>query len=348
MSGKELSKQKLISIQLLRAMAALSVVVGHAITEVHQSGSEYTLIKFNFGIGVDVFFIVSGFVMVLTGGGLAGKRGAPLEFMRRRVIRVVPLYWFYTIGMLIAIWLFSSQLNHSTTNIRQVVCSFAFLPCYSHEDGYSPVLRLGWTLNYEMFFYVIFAVALVFRPARMWFQRIWMLLLAVIVARVLVGGPFRFWGDAVVLEFLAGAMLALLFQKLGSMRSATVFVLAVLTAGVLYFCVTAGNANRFIALGLPAIVFAAGFIFALPESWERHSAGFAHFLGDSSYSLYLCHPFALALVKIVWSRLDPTHAYPTVYLVAALVASVTAARLSFLWLEKPLTQWLLRRSAVQW
>jgi peptidoglycan/LPS O-acetylase OafA/YrhL len=341
--GNAAARSQLISIQLLRAIAALSVVVGHAITEIHQAGVSYPNLPVNFGIGVDIFFIVSGFVMVLTGGKLAGSRGAPLEFMWRRVIRVVPLYWLYTLAMLIAIWLFPSQLNNSSTSLRQVACSLLFLPCNDPVTGYHPVLSLGWTLNYEMFFYLLFAAALAFRPASAWFLRLWGLLLAALVAGAVLGGPFRFWGDAIILEFLAGAVIALLFQRFGSIRSATGFWVAVLTAGVLYFTLTEGNESRFISLGLPAILFAAGFVFALPESLERRGAGFAHFFGDSSYSLYLSHPFTLALVKMVWSRLDSAHAYPTAYLVVSLSAAVVGARLSYVFLEKPLTLWLGRR-----
>ena len=347
MDGKDATRSQLISIQLLRAIAALTVVVGHTITEIHQVGVAYPDLPVNFGIGVDIFFVVSGFVMVLTGGKLAGRPGAPLEFMRRRVIRVVPLYWLYTLAMLAAIWLFPAQLNQSSTSAAQVTCSLLFLPCNDPVVGYHPVLSLGWTLNYEMFFYVLFAAALAFRPAAAWFLRLWGLLLAALVAGAVLGGPFLFWGDEIVLEFLAGAVIALVFQKVGPMRSAFGFVLAVLAAGILYFTVTEGNASRLIFLGVPAILFAAGFIFALPESWERRSAPFARFLGDSSYSLYLSHPFALAIVKIAWNRLDPAHAFPTVYLVVSRLGAVFAAHLSYVMLERPLTRWLGQRQSVQ-
>nr|WP_272210084.1 acyltransferase [Marinicella sp. W31]MDC2875947.1 acyltransferase [Marinicella sp. W31] len=155
MQAKAKSQSQLISIQILRAVAALSVVTGHTINEIHQVGVPYPELPFNFGIGVDIFFIVSGFVMVLTSGKLVTRPGASLEFMRRRIIRVVPLYWFYTTGMLLALLLFPTQLNHSTTTFQQVACSFLFLPCVSAYGNYQPVLSLGWTLNYEMFFYVL-------------------------------------------------------------------------------------------------------------------------------------------------------------------------------------------------
>lgn len=341
MSEPRSQAQFLISIQALRSIAALCVVIGHAITEIHQAGRAFPQLPFNFGIGVDVFFVVSGFVMVLTGSKRPEALGASAEFLRRRIIRVVPLYWFYTSAMLLAIWLVPEQLNNGNMSPRLIACSYFFMPCLNESGLYSPVLALGWTLNYEMYFYLLFAIALIGHGGGAWFFRLWALLLISITTSAFVGGPWAFWGDPIILEFLAGAVLALLFLRLGSTPSVRGFLLSIASAAALYAFVTQDLESRALSLGLPAVLFCAGFILAFPQTWERPITRLSRFLGDSSYSLYLSHPFTLGICKIVWGKVDPDQSQPAAFLVVAVAACVLVARFSYVALERPFTDWLL-------
>ena len=344
MSEPRSQAQFLISIQALRSIAALCVVIGHAITEIHQAGHAFPQLPFNFVIGVDVFFVVSGFVMVLTGSKRPEAPSASAEFLRRRVIGVVPLYWFYTSAMLLAIWLVPDQLNNGSLSPQLIACSFFFMPCLNESGMYSPALALGWTLNYEMYFYLLFAIALIGHGGGAWFFRLWALLLASITASALVSGPWTFWGDPIILELLAGAVLALLFLRLGSAPSFWGFLLSIASAAALYAFVTQDLESRALSLGLPAILFCAGFILAFPRAWERPINRLSHYLGDSSYSLYLSHPFTLGICKIVWGKLDSGQSQPAAFLVVAVAACILVARSSYVALERPFTHWLLDAS----
>lgn len=339
---------QLVSVQLLRAVAAATVVFGHAETEATQVLPGLRPIGFDFGIGVDIFFIISGFVMWLSSAHLFGRAGASWTFLRRRFLRVVPLYWLYTLGMLAAILLFPSKLNNAEISPGMVISSFLFFPMLNAHGTYNPVLALGWTLNYEMFFYALFAASLVFERLRGFRVLAGLILGFVLVGfalDVVPGGaaadravghePLAFWGEPIILEFLLGVLLARRFQARGHTPSAGWFLAAMAAAAVSY-ALLSGVESRVVSLGIPSGFFAAGFIFCLPERLDDFLSGVARIGGDSSYSLYLSHPFTLAIAKIVWLRLDPGFALPWGYVVASTLASVVAAYVLYLLVERPL------------
>jgi exopolysaccharide production protein ExoZ len=128
---------QLKSIQILRAAAALGVLLDHAgrwldVAPIVDIGAA----------GVDLFFVISGFIMVYTSERLFGQTGAPQRFLARRIIRIVPLYW--TLTAFAALVLFGFGPN--------TLGSYLFIPTHR-----GPILTVGWTLNYEMMFYSLFA-----------------------------------------------------------------------------------------------------------------------------------------------------------------------------------------------
>jgi exopolysaccharide production protein ExoZ len=138
----------LVSIQALRAIAALLVFWGHAINAVHLKG-EADFPHLYGPFGVDIFFVISGFVMVYSSERLFGQPGAPITFFARRLARIVPLYWAATT---ILVWF---VVPYAST--KAVLGSLFFGP---HIPSEAPLLLVGWTLIFEMFFYVVFAIAL--------------------------------------------------------------------------------------------------------------------------------------------------------------------------------------------
>jgi exopolysaccharide production protein ExoZ len=161
-------------IQYLRALAALSVVWYHA-------NLEYGGTPFN-GAGVDVFFVISGFIMVYT------TKSSAWEFAKNRLIRVVPLYWLATV-LLLALCALGLFHTIQVTPMR-IIKSFLFIP---YAGG--PVLNPGWTLSYEMAFYAIFAFSLLVK-------RSLPVMLAIMAACSI--------GDQLFVEFIAGALIAAL------------------------------------------------------------------------------------------------------------------------------------------
>src|SRR5260370_18583400 len=138
----------LVSIQALRVIAALVVCWAHAINAVPaEVAAEFPTLYGPFG--VDLFFVISGFVMVYSSEGLFGKAGAPIKFFARRLARIVPPYWAATA---ILVWF---VVPYAST--KAVLGSLFFAP---HVPSESPLLFVGWTLIFEMFFYAVFAIAL--------------------------------------------------------------------------------------------------------------------------------------------------------------------------------------------
>lgn len=127
--------ERLAGIQALRFGAALMVVGAHLIPGFENIGRH----------GVDVFFVISGFIMVYTSEALFGQVGAPRRFLLNRLTRIVPLYWLMT--------LLTASIQHPTA--AHTAMSLLFVPV----DGL-PVLSVGWSLNIEMFFYLAFSMAL--------------------------------------------------------------------------------------------------------------------------------------------------------------------------------------------
>ena len=196
------------------------VVFGHAqhhtfVQTLKLGGSFERVHLLPWRAGVDIFFVISGFIMVYASEDLFGRKGASVEFLARRVARIVPLYWmftaFYTLFLVIAL----VGTTKDFPGWPNIVASFAFWPAYAtgHEAP-MPVFELGWTLNYEMFFYAVFAVFIGLRRSR-----------TVIAVAALLGGlvlmgfvlqpsaaaPF-FWTRPIILEFVFGMGIALLLR----------------------------------------------------------------------------------------------------------------------------------------
>ena len=102
--------------------------------------------------GVDLFFVISGFIMVYSSEDLFGARGAWRTFLTRRLVRIVPLYWLTTA--------ITIPLMSLTVDWQSLLGSYFFIPYRAPSNAIVPLHGVGWTLNLEMFFYVIFAAAI--------------------------------------------------------------------------------------------------------------------------------------------------------------------------------------------
>jgi peptidoglycan/LPS O-acetylase OafA/YrhL len=138
----------IISIQLLRAIAALSITYLHCTT-----AGNYKLFSTG-AFGVDIFFIISGFIIAY----MVSKNTE--NFLIKRIIRIVPLYFLATVAMTLTVMFFSGFLDNRTISISGFIKSILFIP--GPENSGLPILIQGWSLNYEMFFYVIMFLCILF------------------------------------------------------------------------------------------------------------------------------------------------------------------------------------------
>ena len=301
---------KLVSIQSLRALAAIMVLTSHALL---YPLAEQTLVFGRLGwLGVILFFVVSGFIMVAVTGQGGFEPGA---FLRRRVLRVVPLYWAFTLLAAFLALVLPDLFKSTVFDGEQLILSLAFIPFYNPAShGLHPLYKLGWTLNYEMFFYVSFALLAVLRAR----QRV-MILTVAYGGLCLIGmlwhpeGPIpAFYTSYMPLAFVAGTWLGVahIEGRLVNMpRTVALLLLAVALAGLAEgFWLDRGVVEDGRAfLGFLAFAAAAT---ALVVAVEPKMPRFAVLerLGDASYSIYLVHIFAVgAFAGFVLKLLEPSN-----------------------------------------
>ena len=207
-----MTRPLLTNVQFLRFLAAVAVLVGHAGDLFMPAAAHLRTIPWS--AGVDIFFVISGFVMTYLTQGQFGRPGAPRAFLIRRIIRIVPPYWLFTTLMVVAVLLFSDHIRNTELDGASVITSYLFVPWPRVADGQlNPLLSQGWTLNYEAFFYLAFAAALFFRRGLVWLAGGFLLLAALhplVPAHLFV---LKFWTNPIILEFLGGAGLAVLFLR---------------------------------------------------------------------------------------------------------------------------------------
>ncbi|WP_424628026.1 acyltransferase family protein [Bradyrhizobium sp. SYSU BS000235] len=329
---------RIVSIQYLRAAAALMVVFFHA----EGMAAEYFDVAWpSFGaVGVDIFFIISGFIMWVT---TASERTTPSSFILNRIVRIVPLYWLVTL-LLYGGWRIfrDPALLPPVSNLLQ---SLFFIPFIPERAGIiQPLLITGWTLNYEMFFYVVFACGfLIARRYRL--LLIGTVLGALVASRYLVApsSPVTMtYTSPLLIEFIVGCLLGMMYERKALPRPQMAVLLLVvgglllLGSGMLPASSIGGG--RFVRWGLPAFLVVVGALSLEPllKAWRVPMQ-----LGDASYSIYLTHSVVLSTLKsavlIVASTLPPLLAGG--FVVAGCVASIAAGVLVYRFVEAPLLMW---------
>lgn len=322
---------RLYGIQYLRAFAALAVVVFHA---AERTGGHFAI----GAAGVDVFFVVSGFIMWV----IATERPvSPARFLRDRLQRIVPVYWIAT-GVMVAGALVGLFPNLRLT-LGHVLGSLFFIPHRSPSNGEVwPVLVQGWTLNYEMFFYLIFAFALALPPkARL------AALAGVFVPLAAAGllldsrNPFFLtYTDPIILEFLIGALIGKFWLdgKVPGPRAG----LGLVALALLGFAFVGLTYIGFgpLVFGPLAAALVTGMLALEKGGALRHIRPITY-LGDASYSIYLWHTMAISVV----AKLAGLLSLPSPVALAVAIISGTAIGIaSHELLEKPLVAIFRRKS----
>jgi exopolysaccharide production protein ExoZ len=338
----------LTSIQCLRGIAALLVVLSHALQSagVAFHGQFSALTGFfhlrEFGtIGVDIFFVISGFIMVYVNHEAFGKLRASIDFLARRVIRICPLYWLLTALLVLLLFVAPRAFNTLTFQPAHVVESFLFIPTMNSAGEYFPVLVVGWTLSYEMYFYLVFAILL---PTSLRLSLV--LTAALFVLTTLIGywrppeGPVSFaMFNPILLEFVFGECLALWFLRDRALAPRAAVTLVMLVLAIFIAQIVAGPllGSRLVDRGLPsaALVFA---LVCLEHHRRLHLPAWLKRLGDESYSLYLSHVISMAALSKLWVALHLNHWLPVdIWILLAVVFAVICARLIYQGLERPMT-----------
>jgi len=290
-------KSEFLGIQALRCLAALMVVITHA-TDIwadHVGIYPRPATWGNGTAGVDIFFVISGFVMMTSSNRLLDSPHPARIFLWRRIVRIVPLYWILTTLKLLIIKSRPALAMHAAPSIWNICASYLFLPSYAGSGDIRPVLPVGWTLNFEMLFYVLFACALVFRI------RVLYVLLPVLgilswgaFYRTSGGPAITAFADPIVLDFIAGVLVALFLEKIQSIYAGAMALAGcVAMSGILAFVPYSSISFERIGIygGGAAVIVAA--TVACETHLARVLPRWVLLLGDASYSIYLVQSFAL-------------------------------------------------------
>lgn len=354
------ASRQLVGVQYLRAIAALMVVYLHtqiqipAFTPLLQG---YFLGNAHLSNGVDLFFVISGFIMVVSSG-----RATPGEFVVKRLMRIVPLYWTLTTALtIIALWR-PYLLRTTVVSVEYYVKSLLFIPYANPGQGgrLVPLLLPGWSLNLEMFFYVIFALVL-FLPVRLRviatsLAFITIVSCAPLFQQTVVGPEIGFFGDFKLFEFLFGMIIGQMYsQRLPSMPApvswaVTAAAVIVLLWGLPFIPLAPGWPKILFENAIPAAVLLVGML-SLENVLRHRPVGFWAFFGDASYSMYLSHLFMLGIVRFLWAKFGLDQAsgpYAVTFALACVAFTLVGTCVVYLWLEKPMLRTVHNLYRWQW
>jgi len=341
---KSTGKQGLIhNIQLLRFVAALSVAFLHASDE---SGLRLP-VSFG-GFGVDIFFVISGFIIAYI------TFHNPGHFWMKRLIRIVPFYWTATLGIFVVALLAPSVLHHTRADPVWLAFSLFFIP-HDSPNGVHPLLGLGWTLNYEMYFYAIFAVALFLSRARAaYLSAAAILIVLAVIQFIAPASPAEaFYGNPIVLEFVWGILVFELFRRVSWMTAPSRrgagfgLVLIVITLAPIWLPIQ--EVYRIDPLRLTAGVAAAIVVASFLVLEKRYGIAarnsFVLLVGEASYVLYLIHPYVMfGVLRLIVGPAQNLPVWSGWLLAALLLAAATGTAIAIhLWFEVPAMNWLRRK-----
>jgi hypothetical protein len=316
------------SLQALRAIAAWMIVLHHFMQiyfNFHGQGFFGRFFSVYGRFGIDIFFVLSGFIIYRS---TAGRNIDTLTFLRHRIARIVPAYWVFTILTALVILFFGPIVPYTQFSPEFFLSSIFFIPMNNPSGiGMFPLLTMGWTLDFDVVFYLVFALTL-FLPKR-W--RLIYLFIGIIEVRYLF--PY-FYRNNIFFEFLMGVSAAALYSKnqrwvcplwvgLG-LGCFSLFILIHYVGGTVYN-------------GIAAVLL---LVAALTQEHRFNSNTFITRLGDWSYSTYLSHAIVLGFAYKAYKVLR-INAYITLAL--ACITIIGISWISFNKIERPIIRWVKKQ-----
>lgn len=325
--------QRFDSIQALRGLAAFSVILHH-ITWIN-----------NGSFGVDIFFCISGFIMMYV------TEFNTDNFLIKRVIRIVPLYYCITLLTFISLYVMPGIFEKTTADPVYLIKALFFIP-YSIDGTIQPLVRVGWTLNYEMFFYVILWLALKFS------RKYRAVISSIVILGLVTAGKvlsinnvlFQFWTDSIIIEFIFGMLSYSILKNGAAMLAEGKKYLRIILLALACLCYAFmwygsyidcfSGVDRFIIRGIPAMimflaVFIAGYKVHIPKPFV--------FMGDISYSVYLIHYFMIRLYDHILSKDGKIDLVAVLGAVVAIAVVILMGAISYRLFEDKLNRFLRKK-----
>lgn len=347
-------KHVLANVQALRAIAALLVVLVHAglpnvgIESILGAADRPWLSPFRYiGLfGVDLFFVISGFIMLVTSWEKFGKPLAGARFLVRRIIRIYPPYWFALIPVVPVLLFAGRRFMGSHSGLQTgFLESFLLLP-----NPHKFVLTVGWTLVWEMIFYVVFAGLL--RVNRRYVASALAVWFAVEIALYigLKNSPnfyLNFAAAPLPMEFIFGAGVGLLYINGVFPAPRLAAAIAGLVAAGTALAVCSGSIllenldiERIIMFGVPAMLLVYGGV-GLEACGVFIAPRVLQAIGDGSYAIYLWHLSILVVVHQTLAGLHLAGPWAHAAIIAVTLALIVAFGMGvYRFFERPVTAYL--------
>lgn len=310
-------RKSILSIQYLRAAAAFAVLFHHALD---RAGIRWAV----GAAGVDVFFVISGFIMLYS---IINRPISASEFLWNRVSRIGPLYWAMTLAITALALTVPAAMPNLQPDMFRLVASILFIPHSNLNGELFPLLVPGWTLNYEMFFYIVVAITLLLPRAAQIPAVFGVLSGLVILGQLLqpVHPIAVVWTNGLLLQFVAGGAIAVAYKN-GNIPNAR-FGLLLLGLGLGAFALLHLTGFyleqwRFILWGVPATGIVLGALCLEPKT-ETATLSWVHQLGDASYSIYLTHTLVVAAIARLLGTAELALFLGATTLLAAMVGLVS-------------------------
>jgi len=329
----------ILSIQYLRGIAALLVVLSHIAWKNIQAGGSTMHWWHEAGtFGVDIFFIISGYIMVYITQNMHQKPHNIRIFLKKRFIRIIPLYWFYTL-IALAIFILMPERVNSAGGGTDILKSFFLLPLASNENY---LIGVGWTLHYEFLFYILFSFGLILSRKTGNIVVVSAILFSVLFSIFIPmdGMSYIFYTflNDIFIEFALGIFLYFILLQVKNIH--WVLSLSSIILGILsfYYLHTGGNFTgvHHIDTGTSAFLICFGML-SFEYLWKKRECKLLTILGNSSYSIYLLHPFILVAVVMISSKLENILPLSeNLLIIIMLISSLVGGYISHVFIEKPL------------
>lgn len=345
------------SLQGLRGVAVLLVVFYHLTGIQIRSGTALPLPELlTIGaVGVDIFFLISGFLMMSIARESEHNAASVRRFVAHRVIRIYPLYWLASIPITLLLFFTSAETLARLNLNPDAARNMPDLPLYLLKamlllpQVNLPPLMVSWTLIHEVFFYAVFSVLMLLPQRRL------NILLSLWAVTTLA-----FWHylqpsqyqpvsyllcNPLTLEFITGCFLAQVLTQRHIPHAQRIQVLGWLCLIGSWLLWTSQHDYEFpiadqrvLFFLLPCTLIMIGALGAEqnPDAWLKHPA--LRQVGDASYSIYLTHIIFLSIGRKIWQlgNIPDSLLSNVLFWPALLVVTLTGGMLCYHYIEKPL------------
>ena len=348
--------EKNYAIQFLRAIAAGLVVFIHSYHTYNSKISDIDLTviqSLNLGnFGVEIFFVISGYIIYKTTINLKPSHQSSIKFLLKRIIRIAPIYWIATL-----IYTTKLTVQGNAPSVEHIFYSFIFYPFVGEHDLMRPVLGVGWTLNYEMFFYFVLTIAILLRThIRFYFIFFIILIFYATLPNKPLSNGFHLLSTSFLFFFLIGVFVAH-FEKLLKLFSFSkihhlYFIPSIVAFYILFRALTNLNDLTYLIVD----IFCAGSIVALAvieKPTKTNSNQIREKInllitraGDASYSTYLFHGFIMGVLARAISNID-IYISPFLFALLMVFTATIAGYIIHIWIEMPVIKYLNQKVNVK-